>query len=136
MKRQPHKKRHRNTDPDFYTNLYDNHHIFFQERHYLMPALERLREYWYCIVSIPKIELHQTIHEYVGDVPAPTVEVAREVVKQLEMFDKKGVISYNDPIEKRLIILIALLEDCGRPTANALEKQLYIVYDNKKAPHD
>mgnify|MGYP003318534447 CR=1 FL=1 len=77
---------------------------------------------------IPKNTLHHEIHKYVREVPLPTATAANEALKQLAMLDSVGVLHDEDPIEKRLRLLAALFDCIAQPTANALYKQLDIVY--------
>lgn len=52
----------------------------------------------------------------------------------LEYLEKYGAIGPDDPIEKRLTVLIALFECIEQPTADALKEQLRLVHEFKKAP--
>ena len=111
----------------------DRHHLLYQKRHY-NGILSELRNYEYCVVSIPKNTLHRQIHEYLGDIPAPRPASAREVLWELRVLYRYGGISDDDDIEKRLLVLISLFECVEQPTADALKKQLSIV-QKYKSPH-
>lgn len=104
----------------------DRHHIFFQRRHYTGNLL-KLRLFHYCIVAIPRNTLHKTIHEYIGDIPAPREKNVSLILAILCELEKGGLISNNDNIQKRLSVLINVMEDIEPRTAEALYKQLEIV---------
>lgn len=109
----------------------DRHHILYQKRHWNRGGLKILRDYDYCVMYIPRDTLHKQIHEWVFDVPAPAEHYAYEVIRQLQEMEQRGAISDKDPIEKRLKLLIALFDCIEQPTADALRKQLHIVYEYK-----
>ena len=109
----------------------DNHHIFYQRRHYKRGSLFELRNYHYCIIPIPKNTLHMEIHEYLGDIPTPSEINAKAALEQLYLLEDYHAISASDSLEKRLMVLIALFE-CGEQlTADALKRQLDIVCEFK-----
>lgn len=106
----------------------DNHHLFFIKKAWSQGVYAKLRTHHYCMVMIPKNTLHMYIHKYVLEVPVPGITAAEEALKQLKMLDSAGVLHDDDPIEKRLRLLAALFDCVAQPTANALYKQLDIVY--------
>lgn len=69
-------------------------------------------------------------------IPPPSQDGAKNALWHLQYLEKYGGISPNDPIEKRLMVLIALFECSEQPTCDALKKQLSIVCEYKKGPHD
>lgn len=83
---------------------------------------------------IPRASLHQQIHEWVSDIPAPREVSAREALKNLRLLEEYGAISETDPIEKRLLVLIALFDSIEQPTADGFRKQLYVVREYLKKP--
>ena len=111
-------------------SAYDRHHLLYQKRHW-RGILSDLRNYSYCVVSIPKNTLHREIHEFLGDIPTPRPASAREVLWELRVLYRYGGISDCDNIEKRLQVLISLFECYEQPTADALKKQLSIVQQHK-----
>ena len=116
---------------------FDKHHLLWCRRDWRTGYAHALREHWYLRMVIPKNTLHARIHESIANIPVPTGVSAREAYTQLMNLETYGAIHKNDPIEKRLKLLIALF-DCQEPeTAYALKQQLRIVqeYNNKKAPH-
>jgi hypothetical protein len=50
------------------------------------------------------------------------------------MLESYGSLHKNDPIEKRLQLLIALFECADSQTTKALRRQLEVVYNIKKPP--
>lgn len=112
----------------------DMHHIFFQKRYYKHGLLKMLRMYPYCRVKIPKSTLHCFIHAKIRSVPTPNPANIKDVLWHLDTLYKFGGINDNDPIEKRLRVLIALFDCIEQPTADALKKQLDIVIKTSKAP--
>ena len=60
-------------------------------------------------------------------VPPPSGRNAKEAFEQLVILERFGALHKDDPIEKRLKVLIALF-DCAEPeTTEAFRKQLRIV---------
>ena len=116
-------------------NSYDKHHIFFVRREWSCGNLNRLRLHKYCVVDIPKDTLHRYIHVNMEGIPAPRGQSASEALRHLGYLEGYGAISTDDPLEKRLAVLISLFECIEQPTADALKKQLQLVHDFKKAPH-
>ena len=114
--------------------LEDSHHILYQKRHWGRSCLKELRDYNYCIIDIPRDTLHRQIHEWLGDIPAPSDYSAKEALRNIRLLEKQGAIDNSDPLEKRLKILIALFDCIEQPTADALKKQLDIVYEFYKKP--
>lgn len=113
----------------------DTHHLCYQKRHWNRGSLYALRHFHYCTIQIPKDTLHHMIHEFVGDIPAPTEWNAKSALEQLRMLEKYEAIHDDDPIEKRLMLLAALFDCCDQPTADGFKRQLEIVNKyNKKPP--
>ena len=112
----------------------DMHHIFYQRRHYNHGALYELRNYFYCKVIIPKDTVHQAIHEFLGDVPAPSERNTEEAMIHLKILEDYHAIKEEDSIEQRLSILFAIFDCMEQPTADALMKQLEIVRKFKRRP--
>lgn len=105
----------------------DNHHICFPRTLWQKGVGIMLRQYWYCIVSIPRETLHQEIHHEVSDIPVPRNSSIMNVLEALNRLAEQGAIHKEDGIERRLQILIALF-DCIEPkTTKALKKQLQVV---------
>lgn len=105
----------------------DRHHVFYQGRHYKNGALTVLRHHPYAVAMIPRNTLHRMIHEFLGDVPAPSHINAQSALDQLRSLEFYGVIGENDTIQRRLQVFIALFDCVEQPTADALKKQLAIV---------
>ena len=103
-----------------------NHHIFFCRKRWQQSQVNNLRNYWYCIVPIDN-DLHQALHDSCGEVPIPRKISSDEALDQLEFLNRYGVIHLDDPIEKRLGLLIFLFEYVEPEVVEALEQQFRIV---------
>ena len=125
-KRRYSRRRYRNHDKPK-SDYKNRHHLCYQGRHWGRGALAALRGHPYCIVEMPK-NIHNKIHEYVGDVPAPRESSAKEALGQLQLLESYGAIGDGDSLEKRLNVLAALFDCYEQETSNALRKQLYIVH--------
>ena len=112
----------------------NSHHLLWQRRRWGYGDLRLLRRDPYCIVEIPANSLHKAIHEGMDQVPPPRQESARNVLWHIQYLKRFGGISDNDPIEKRLKVLIALFDCSEQPTADALRRQLEIVHEFKNEP--
>ena len=71
--------------------------------------------------------MHQKIHEWLTDVPAPSEENAQGAIEQLRFLRIYHVISDDDDFGKRLVVLISLFDCVEQPTADAFRKQLDIM---------
>lgn len=112
----------------------DRHHIFYIRNEWNKGELEKLRMHPYSIVFMERESIHRYIHTHLAYIPAPKEFNVHSVLFQLKCLEKHGVISTEDPIERRLAIFIALFECIEQPTADALKEQLRLVHDFKKAP--
>ena len=115
-------------------NSSNSHHLLWQRRKWDRASLKVLRSHPYCIVEIPANTLHRRIHENLRQIPPPSQENAKRVLWHLDYLEKRGGIKPNDPVEKRLKVLIALFDCSEQPTADALRKQLEIVCEFNKKP--
>lgn len=117
-------------------NPFDRHHIFYIRREWNKGNLKRLRLHPYCIVYLRRETIHRYIHTHLAYIPTPMGSTINDVLFHLDYLQRYGGISDNDPIEKRLKVLIALFDCVEQPTADALKEQLRLVCEfNKKAPH-
>lgn len=112
----------------------DKHHIWYQARHYSKGSLASLRQYPYSKIMIPRETLHRTIHEFVGDIPAPSQLTAQRVLNELRRLYRVGEIGDDDNFEERLSVIISLLDFTDQPTVDALKRQLAIVREFYKPP--
>ena len=78
--------------------------------------------------------IHRYLHVHLACIPPPNGRIVKEVIEQLQMLEYYGAISLDDPIEKRLKVLIAFFDCVEQPTADALKEQLRLVYEFKKSP--
>ena len=110
----------------------NRHHLLWMRKMWYSGSLRGLRDYYYCIVSLPKDTLHKEIHERVAYIPTPKSSYAHYVLDNLKRLDEIGAISEEDSVEKRLGVLLFYF-DCIEPkTAEALWEQLKVVreYNN------
>lgn len=114
----------------------DKHHLCFPRRGWNKGYAHALRHHWYFVTEIPRETLHARIHESVTNVPVPSGQSAKDAYEQVVMLESYGALHKEDPIEKRLGLLIALFDCCEPKTADAFKRQLETVRKfNKKAPH-
>lgn len=92
-----------------------------------------LRYHPYCIVPIP-IWQHDKIHANVETVPIPNGFNSKSAMTQLNYLLDFGAITLDDPIDKRLRVLISLFECVEQPTADALKDQLEVVHKYYRPP--
>lgn len=116
---------------------FDRHHIFFTRKIWSKGKLDKLRLHPYCVIPLYRNSIHRYLHIHQAYIPAPSGRVVDDIIEQLGHLQEYGGISQNDPLEKRLIVLISLFECIAQPTADALKEQLRIVreFNIKKAPH-
>lgn len=113
----------------------NRHHLLWMRKMWNSGSLKNLRDFYYCIVSLPKDTVHKEIHERIACIPTPKPAYARYVLDRLRELDEIGSISDDDSVEKRLGVLLFYF-DCIEPkTASALWEQLKIVREyNDKPP--
>lgn len=124
-----HKKRHGGNP-----KACDVHHILFIRRQWSQGYAKAIRQFHYCMISLPKNTVHRAIHEGMSLIPVPSNTAARGAYEQLLLLDRYGVLRDTDPIEKRLALLIALFDCVAQPTADGLRKQLAIIQKYKNKP--
>jgi hypothetical protein len=69
------------------------------------------------------------IHNLVEKIPPPKPINAIEVLEELNLLERRGLITEYDGIEDRLLLLIALFSEKEPATALGLQKQLEVVHD-------
>ena len=112
----------------------DLHHLCYPRKKWSRGYAHGLRSYWYLRVEIPKDTLHADIHNALAEVPIPRGLYAKEALEHLELLNSFGVLHKNDPIEKRLKLLIALFDYIAPATADAFRKQLEIATKFNSSP--
>lgn len=112
----------------------DTHHLLWPKAHYNVGYAKRLREFWYLSVEIPQRTLHAQIHRRVSVIPLPSGLACKMALEELVHLDNYGAIHADDPIEKRLEILISMFKYVSPFTARALEHQLRVVNEIKNPP--
>lgn len=60
---------------------------------------------------IPRDTLHRTIHSKIHDIPTPNGKECRKAFEQLCRMEQQGLISQEDPVEKRIDFLIEIWKD-------------------------
>lgn len=128
------KRRHKKRNTARLTRPYikDCHHILWQKSKWTHGYVLKLRNYDYCRIYIPRDTLHRFIHSQIKEIPVPREMDAESALEQLKYLEEREAISSSDPLEKRLIVLIALFDCASQSTADALREQLEIVrgYNN------
>lgn len=124
-----HKKRHQTSSGN-----YDIHHCCFIRRAWNHGYARAIRQFHYCTIPLPKATLHKAIHDGMKEVPVPSDVVAKSAYEQLLLLDKYGSLHDDDPIEKRLAVLVALFDCAAQETADGFRKQLSIVQSYKNKP--
>lgn len=115
-------------------NPFDKHHIFWIRKEWSKGELNKLRLHPYCIISVHRDTLHKFLHTHLACIPVPDKYIVNEVLEHLKYLEAYKAISLNDPIEKRLKVLIAIFDCVEQETADALREQLKLVYEfNKKS---
>lgn len=112
----------------------DEHHLFYMRKEWKGGYAKVLRDYDYCRIYIPKYTLHTEIHANVREIPRPTEGEAWNVLTHLIHLEQCGELDYDDPIEERLRLLIALFGTSAPSTVEALRRQLEVVNEFKKSP--
>lgn len=112
----------------------DRHHLCYQRNKWQKGNLRRLRDYWYCKVSIPRDTLHKKIHLELPDIPVPKDSSAKSALEQLETLETFSAITEYDSIERRLELLASLFDCSDQETADAFREQLRVVHEFRKTP--
>lgn len=105
----------------------DNHHLLWPRRTWGRQPQRKLRCHPYCSVVVPKNTLHRLIHSETDPVPVPNDVNIDSALYQLNLLERFGGISLDDPIEKRLMVLAAIFDCSEQPTADMLRKQMEVV---------
>lgn len=113
---------------------YDRHHLFWMRNEWNKGELEKLRLYPYCIIEMDRDTIHRYLHNHLACIPTPKECSIERVLFQIKCLEYYGAIGPDDPIEKRLSVLIALFECSEQPTADALREQLRLVREFYKKP--
>lgn len=114
---------------------FDRHHLLWIRKEWSKGKLNKLRLHPYCIISLRRDTIHIFIHTHLACIPVPDQYIVDEILEQLHSLEEQGIISLDDPIEKRLKVLISLFDCKEQATTDALKEQLRLVYEfNKKAP--
>lgn len=105
----------------------DKHHLLWYKREYNKGWAKILRDHWYLRVEIPRDTLHKQIHCGVSHIPVPKAINTKAALEQLSLLENFGALHNDDPIDKRLMVLMAVFDCCEPATYAALKKQYEIV---------
>lgn len=115
---------------------YDTHHLCFPKAKWCTGYCKAIRCHWYFNVVIPRKTMHMALHREVKEVPTPRGKSAEYALNQVIALEREKRISLDDPVEKRLELLILLFDRHDKPTADAFRKELEIVHRfDQKAPY-
>lgn len=112
----------------------DVHHLCFPRKKWSNGYAKAIRNYWYFMVLIPRRTLHANIHKELRSIPCPSGQSAAMAYDHIRLMDKYGALSLDDPIEKRLNLLIGVFDCIEQPTANALRRELEIIRKYEQKP--
>lgn len=104
--------------------FYDRHHIFYPHSAWKTGWAKELRNYWYCVLMLPRETVHRKIHFEVPFIEREEGLAYKQALDQLTFLDEFGVLHETDDLEARLNLLICLLDNGVSPTAESLKKQL------------
>lgn len=130
------KKKHykpRNIDSSS-SSAKNHHHLLWPRAKWKKGYIKRLRENAYCRILIPQYTVHKEIHETIREIPLPRETSAKYVIERLQELEHYGGISNKDPLEKRLLVLIALFDYIEPDTTEALRRQLNVVRRYNQEP--
>lgn len=111
----------------------NRHHLLWPRVEWSTGSVKELRQFWYLVVEIPKDSLHRVIHDELSGIPPIDGSNAKKILKILKILSTEGIIHHDDPIEKRLAILISLSNYLSPETVKALKEQLSIVRNFRNA---
>lgn len=116
------------------SNIKDTHHLCYIRKGWGQGYARAIRRFPYCKIEIPKSTLHRAIHDAVRHIPVPSDDAAKAVYQELVYLARWGLIHENDPIERRLKVLIKLFDYEAPRTADGFRKQLDVVQGYKNRP--
>lgn len=112
----------------------DYHHILFQKRHWNTGYLKALRTHPYCGGYIPQQTIHRAIHSQVHDIPSPNGKDCKQAIEALNSWLVCGFISLDDPITRKIDVIIGCFKAKYPATVAMLEyqKEVIIKAQNKE----
>ena len=114
----------------------DNHHLCWPKHDWQKGYAKAIRTHWYFIMKIPRRTLHAKIHHEMMWIPPPKGQQAKAAYEQIIALESYGALRKDDPIEKRLQLLVALFDCAEQPTCDAFKRQLEIVRKFYSGPHN
>lgn len=127
MSRKRNRKKHRVSQSGS-----NKHHILWQRRYWSNGYLKALREHEYLVVEVPVNTLHHQIHAEMSGIPTMRPSSAKMVLDELTRLQNFGALRLDEPISKRIELLIFMLDGIEAATVKALKKQLRIVTNFEK----
>ncbi|MDO4802564.1 MAG: hypothetical protein Q4A15_10405 [Prevotellaceae bacterium] len=121
------KKKKRKVPRKFDPNRCDWHHFLWIKSKWNTGYAKRLREHPYCGAYIPQMTLHREIHQELSNVPLPDGKYCKQALEAINSWLEAGFISLDDPVEKKIEMLIKCFKVNCPNTAKVLEKQRQIV---------
>lgn len=112
--------------------ILDKHHLWYPRIDYSTGYCKSLRNHWYFIVDIPRETIHNRIHKEIPVIPTPSGLMAREICEEMTHLELWEAIHDDDPLEKRMRLLVMLLAYVEEETAVAMKKQLDIISEFQK----
>lgn len=109
----------------------DWHHALWQRKNWSKGWAKLLREHEYCGAYIPKNTLHVEIHKYINNIPCPDGKYCHIAFEIINRKLEEGYIDTEDPLDKKLEVLIEIFDKTSPKTAEALKKELEIVKSYK-----
>ena len=113
-------------------NGFNCHHILFQRKHWKQGWANILREHPYCKVIIPQNTLHREIHSKVHDIPTPDGKACRVAVEAIDSWLEGGLISLDDPLERRIEVITWCFRAKYKATTAMLDYQREVVIKFKE----
>lgn len=105
---------------------FDRHHILWSRRRWKKGWAGKLRSFWYLRIAIP-VSLHRHIHTLMNGIPRPNEALCESALYQFHYLEEHQVLHKTDGIEKRIELLIAVLDTGDSETVKALKQQLAII---------
>ena len=108
------------------------HHILYQKKHWQQGWAKTLREHPYCGMYIPQDTLHREIHSKIHDIPTPCGKACRVAVEAIDSWLAGGLISLDDPLERRIEVISWCFRAKYKPITAMLDYQREVVIKFKE----
>lgn len=104
----------------------DRHHLLWPRRRWKKGYAGKLRAFWYLRIAIP-VSLHRSIHHQMNGITKANEVICESALEQLKFLDEHQVLHKEDGIEKRIELLIAVLDTGKSETVSNLRQELECV---------